>query len=188
MLLKSRPIAFAGMMVALAVIIVTVAGYIDISTLFFLCLAAVLGGIVEYLYGFKYGALFAAASIVLSLILAPQKMYILTYSIMAIYVIVLELYVENESKNLEKNKLRFYWIIKSLVYNALMALGVVIFAVFTGFDTLKGNRFYDILGDNLALKIVALILVIEIVMLLLDFAYVKLRKAVLLRLNRVNID
>ncbi len=185
MLLKSRAVAFAGMATALAVIIVTVAGYIDISTLFLLALASFMGGIVTRYFKVKYGILFLLASVTLSFILAPQKMYVLTYMAMAVYVIVeecIEFKKSNEYKAFGPVK---EWVIKALVYNVSVGVIVLINYYLLGFDMYKFSGAYRVVMSNLAFGIPVMILVLELVMFVFDRAYVYFMRVIDYRISNV---
>jgi hypothetical protein len=172
MLLKSRAVAFAGMATALAVIIVTIAGYIDVSTLFLLALASFIGGIVTRYFKVRYGVLFLLASVTLSFILAPQKMYVLTYLAMTVYVIVeesIDLNKSNEHKTFSPVK---EWIIKALVYNVLLAVIILVNYYLLGLDMYKFSGVYRVVMSNLAFGLPLMILVLELVMVVFDRAYV----------------
>ncbi len=172
MLLKSRAIAFAGMATALAVIIVTLAGYIDVSTLFLLALSSFMGGIVTRYYGVKYGVGFLMASSMLSFILAPQKMYVLTYTCMVIYVIVAECMERRRNDDSVEYNVIVSWIIKALVYNASVAVVIVINYYFFGFDMYEGSRLFKLLSSNLTFGIILLVLCLEFMMVVFDKVYI----------------
>ena len=74
MLLKSKEIAFVGILMAIGVILVTVGGYFEGSTLFFLAAASYLTGIVQRNLSVAAAAAFLAGTTLLSFFLAPQKL------------------------------------------------------------------------------------------------------------------
>ena len=167
MLLKSSDLTFASMMAALAVIIVTVAGYVDVSTIFFMALAAFLGGIVERRTSIKYGIMFVAASGILSFILAPQKMYILTFMVFAIYILLEEYY---ERANVGSKRI-FPIVIKAIAYNVMVILACLICYLIYGLEFLENTKYYDVINDHLLVAIIAFLILNQVFLFIFDRAY-----------------
>lgn len=121
----AKKLATSGLMLALNVILVVLSGIIDTSTLFFLAAAAFIIGIIVREFGLKYGASFFAGSIILSLILAPAKMYCITYAGMAIYILLSEaawkLLVK---KNI--NSKHLFTVIRALIFNVMFIPAIII--------------------------------------------------------------
>lgn len=94
MLLTSRRIAILGLMTAVSVILISLSGIVESNSLFFLVAASMIVGIgLRITHIYLGGGLFAA-SLILSLILAPNKFYCLTYSFLSIYLIGTEVMFE----------------------------------------------------------------------------------------------
>lgn len=75
---------------ALAVVLIILSGILDFNTLFFLAAAAFFIGIMIREYGLLHGAAFFAGCLILGFLLAPQKLYCITYAMMGIYVLAAE--------------------------------------------------------------------------------------------------
>ena len=91
MLLNARKMVFAGMTLAVSCILLILGGVIETSTMFFLAAGAFCIGIVIREFGLKAGAAFLAASLLLGLLIAPNKLYVLTYGLMELYLFLREL-------------------------------------------------------------------------------------------------
>ncbi len=167
MLLKSSDLTFASMMAAIAVIIVTVAGYVDVSTIFFMALAAFLGGIVERRTSVKYGIMFAFASGILSFILAPQKMYILTFIVFSVYILSEEYF---ERANVDSKRI-IPIVIKAVTYNIMVILACVLCYLIYGFDFLKNTKFYGVISEHFLIAIIAFLILNQVFLFIFDRAY-----------------
>ena len=75
--LKSKQVAWCGVIMAIAVILQICAGVIETSSFFLLALASFLAGCVERKFDIKTAAVFCSGAVVLGVILAPQKLYVL---------------------------------------------------------------------------------------------------------------
>lgn len=83
----AKKTAVSGLLMALAVLLIILSGIFDFNTLFFLALAAFLVGIIIREYGLGWGTGFLIGSAILGFLLAPQKLYCITYVMMAVYVL-----------------------------------------------------------------------------------------------------
>jgi len=117
---KSKRIAVLGLLLAIAVIMIVLSGTIETSTLFFLAGASFCVGIAIREYGLQMGIAFLIASVILGLLLAPNKIYCITYSIMALYILLSEMVWAwvSKSQNL-KQPLRVFSILKYVIFNIL---------------------------------------------------------------------
>ena len=132
---SARKIAFLGLMLAFTIILIILSGVFEFNTLFLLCGASFFVGIAINEVGFVLGSGFYVASILLGLILAPNKLYVLTYSMLGFYVVVIEgvwrklVYLQDEKK-----RYILFSILKLVVFN-IMYLPMIIFfpkLIFTG--------------------------------------------------------
>ena len=87
---KSRKIALLGLLLAINQIFIILAAVLDISSLSFLAVAALVIGIAVLESGLRDGAIFFTASCLLGLVLCPQPLYIVSYSGMGLYVLLKE--------------------------------------------------------------------------------------------------
>ena len=88
--LKSKQVAWCGVIMAIAVILQICAGVIETSSFFLLALASFLAGCVERKFDIKTAAVFCSGAVVLGVILAPQKLYCFTYAGFCVYVLAAE--------------------------------------------------------------------------------------------------
>ena len=128
MYLKSKKIAFLGLLTAFIVVLIVLAGVFEFSTFFFLALAAFCVGIAIQEAGVRLGAGVFVASVILGLMLAPNKLYCLTYSALTLYILVIEFTVRCIEKRIEDlNKRRSVTIILKFVYFNILYLPILFF-------------------------------------------------------------
>lgn len=163
MFLKSGDTAFAGMMTALAVLGIVLSGILENCSLFLLAAASFLGGVVFRRVSGKAALGFAAASAVLGLILAPDKLYCLTFLVFTVYVFVAEW-----SRKVDK---RAAWVTKAVAYHSLLAVSLMIMQLFTGIDFLLQTEWIQKLKGVPVLLAVILLLAAELIWLIFDKAY-----------------
>ncbi len=111
MLLKSKDIAYLGVLLGLNQLFIILSSVIETNTIIFFAAAALLVGIVIVEFGFKSGILFYVASCILGFFLTFNKVEIITYIIFfGLYSIVK--YVEeikiNNAALLYATKLLFF--------------------------------------------------------------------------------
>lgn len=87
---NAKKTAVSGLLMALSVVLIVLSGILDFSTLFFLAAAAFFVGIIIKEYGLGYGTAFFLGCTVLGFLLASQKLYVLTYVMMSLYVLGIE--------------------------------------------------------------------------------------------------
>ena len=83
---KAKTMAFGGLLLALTVVCMALGSVIETSTLFLLAAASFFVGIVVREFGLKVGAAFYIAAVLLGLITAPNKFYVLTFAAMGLYI------------------------------------------------------------------------------------------------------
>ena len=171
MLLKNREIAFLGIMMAFAVLLQTLGGYLESSTLFFLAAASFLSGIVERNFSLPVSAVFLAGSTLLGFFLAPQKAYIATFFMFSVYVIVAEYFEKKRFLQMENGKAVSEWLIKGIIYHVFLFLTLFLLYQFFGWQELKENKLVAMLWKQKILFIVAAVAGLEAFWLLFDRAY-----------------
>lgn len=121
MYLKSKKIAFLGLLTAMSVVLLVISGVIEFSTLFFLALAAFCVGIAINEVGMSLGSGLFVASLVLGLLLAPNKMYCITYSAFSVYIIAIEGTIRLVEKKIAEfpKRRRIVTALKYVWFNAL---------------------------------------------------------------------
>lgn len=168
MLLKSKDIAFVGILMAIGVILVTVGGYFEGSTLFFLAAASFLAGIVQRNLSVAASAAFLAGTTILSFFLAPQKLYCATFLAFGIYIILAE-YMEKTAA--EKKKRVFAWVLKAILFNTLFAAALFTVQKLFGLEILFGGKAFSFLQDYRLFFWIAVIACAEIFWIIFDRAY-----------------
>lgn len=87
---NTKKLAVSGLLMALAVVLIILSGVLDFNTLFFLAAAAFFVGIIIQEFNLRYGVAFFVGCLLLGFILAPQKLYCITYGMMGVYVLAVE--------------------------------------------------------------------------------------------------
>lgn len=87
---NGKKMAVSGLLMAFSVVMIILSGVLDFNTLFFLAAAAFCVGIIIREYDMRLGAAFYAGSLILGVLLAPQKLYCITYAMMGAYVVLVE--------------------------------------------------------------------------------------------------
>ena len=82
--------AVSGLLMAFDVVLIILSSVLDFNTLFFLAAAAFLIGVIVREYDLRYGLAFFLGCLILGTLLAPQKLYCITYAMMGIYVLGVE--------------------------------------------------------------------------------------------------
>ena len=132
MRLGTKKIAFLGLLLALTVACTILSSVIEISTLFFLAAGAFLVGAAIHETGIGYGIAFYLASVFLSIIVTPNKIYCLTFAMIAGYILIVEwiqlLLQRKALKQLatlqtEQRKShdyrKLFWIVKLVLFNLM---------------------------------------------------------------------
>jgi len=164
MLLKSKDIAFVGILMAIGVILVTIGGYWEGSTLFFLAAASFLTGIVQRNLSVAASAAFLAGTTLLSFFLAPQKLYCATFLAFGIYILLAE-YVEKGKKR------AFVWIFKAMLFHGLFALALFATEKLFGLEILFGGKVFSLLQKYQFFFWIVVIACAEIFWIVFDRAY-----------------
>jgi hypothetical protein len=145
--IKTKKLAFLGLLLALTVLAIVLSSYIEMSTFFFLAAASFLVGVAINETSLSLGIGFYLASVFLSLILAPNKLYCLTFAMIAAYLVIVESIrnqlIKQEMKKLAtlnsvqqkvKNKRLVLWGAKVIVFNMFYIPMLVFFPklIYTG--------------------------------------------------------
>ena len=117
MLLKEKTgrIALLGLFLAINQLLIILAAVLDISSLTFLAGAAMIIGLAIMESGLALGGAFFIASCLLGLILCPNPLYIATYAMMGVYVLIKE-FLEKKCKG--RMPFAALWALKLISFNA----------------------------------------------------------------------
>ncbi len=127
MLLNAKKMAFLGLLLAVTVLLIVLSGVFEFNTLFLLGAASFGVGIAIRESSIRYGFGFYLGAILLGLILAPNKLYCITFAVMGMYLVVAEYSFDRLTgmkQNVDRRKL--YWLIKYITFN-IMYLPLLIF-------------------------------------------------------------
>lgn len=128
----SRKTAIGGMAVALAVLCIVLSGILEFNTLFLLAAASFFPGIVIRESGLAAGAASYVGTVVLGFLLAPNKLYCITFAAMGFYVVGSE-WLFLAVARAERGRRCWLWLGKFVIFNllylpALFAFPRLIFA------------------------------------------------------------
>lgn len=177
MFLNTRRLTVSGALLAISVILIYLGNVIESSTLFLLAAASFCTGIVFREFGSRAAAAFLTANILLGFILSPQKLYMLTFSALALYILFTEiLWGRLCAMADEKKKKRLFSAAKFGVFNAMYLPLIFLFPRWV---------FSPSLADQIgSLLYPALILGGQILVCLFDWAYCHFQDQVWGRIRR----
>ena len=117
---NAKKIAFLGLLLAIAMVLTLIGGYFEPSTLFFMAAAAFCTGIAVRECGLYGGFAFMAAGVLLAFFLAPNKLYIITYGGMSLYIYAREFAFEKiaDSRTM-RHRTAVFWAIRYAVFNIM---------------------------------------------------------------------
>lgn len=123
---KAKKMAFGGLMLALTVICMLLGSVVETNTLFLLAAASFFVGIIIREFGWKTGAAFYLAGVLLGMILAPNKLYVVSYAGMGLYILLIEL-IWNKLGRIpaDINRKALFWTAKYLIFNLMYIPGVL---------------------------------------------------------------
>lgn len=117
---KARQMAVSGLLAAFAVLLIVLGAVIETSTLFLLCGAAYCVGIAIREWGLRYGGAFLIACTFLGMIVAPNKLYCVTFAAMGIYLWLAEVLWEKiAGAETMKNRTAVLWCGKYMIFNLI---------------------------------------------------------------------
>jgi len=117
---KAKRVATAGLLVALSVVFLILSSIIESSSLFFIVAAAFCVGIAIREWGRLWGLGFLIASEALGFLLAPNKIYCITFAAVSIYILLYECLWRwlADSENV-RNRNVWLWVGRYLIFNLL---------------------------------------------------------------------
>ena len=125
-----KKLVYAGLCLAISMALILLEGVFGMSTLFLLSLSGFFAGIVIRESGFKMGVAYIVASLALAFFIAPDKIKIVTYMVVEIYIFaregIWELLAKRTIKDVKKTNL-IYVLSKLIVFNILTVPMVLIF-------------------------------------------------------------
>lgn len=133
MLLNAKKLAFMGLLLAVTVVLIILSGVFEFNTLFLLAAASFGVGIAIRESSLRIGAGFYLAAVLLSIMLAPNKLYIITFVAMGLYIVIIEYAFDKlagirwkHNDTAIRNRSMVYWGLKYLIFN-LMFIPILLF-------------------------------------------------------------
>ena len=113
---KAKKIAFGGILLALTIIFMMLGSIIETGTLFLLAAASFFVGIIWREFGAGSGVAFWGAGVLLGLFIAPNKFYVITYAVMGLYILIVEIVWLKLGRMSDRiNRKALFWIVKYVV-------------------------------------------------------------------------
>ncbi len=117
---KAKAAAFGGLSVALSIVCMSLGSIIESNTLFLLAAASYFVGIMIREFGIRAGAAFYAADVLLGMLIAPNKFYVLSYAAMGLYILLIEIAWQAMARGSHRIQKRWvFWVLKYLIFNVL---------------------------------------------------------------------
>ena len=118
--LKAKRAAFGGLLLAMTVIFMFLGSVIETNTLFLLAAASFFVGVVFREFGQMTGLAFYLSAVLLGFLLAPNKLYVITFAGMGFYIWGREfIWKILERSAGVKRKMQWYRLAKVILFNGL---------------------------------------------------------------------
>lgn len=122
----TKKIAISGLLAAFSAVMLVLSSIIESSTLFFISAASFTVGITIREWGVRFGVGYLVASILINLIIAPNKFYCITYAAMGLYILLTEhLWERIAESGYLSHRMTLLWTGKYLIFNAMFIPAVV---------------------------------------------------------------
>jgi len=145
---------------AITVVLIVLSGALDFNTLFLLAAASFCVGIVFRECGIQIASGFCLASVFLGFLMAPNKLYCITFTAMSFYLLASEFgYDKLQATKNTKNKRTVLWLMKYMIFNIIYIPVIVLIP----------KLFYS--GSINGSFLLVLILIGQVALLIYDMAY-----------------
>ncbi len=125
--LNARKLSFMGLLLSICVVLIILSGVLEFNTLFLLAAASFCVGIAFRESDIRFAFGFYLAAFILGFLLAPNKLYCITFAAMGMYLLILEFSYDQLSAVKNQTRRRnLSWMIKYIVFN-LMYIPAVLF-------------------------------------------------------------
>lgn len=163
--LRSKELAWGGLMMAFCIVLIVLSGVIETSSAFLLAAASFITGLIGRKFNLRISVLFAVGTFILGFFLVPQKLYCFTFAGFSVYVIVAEYFREHDYGKV------ISLIVKGVCYHVLLVAALVMLKYFVGFDIVSGSKWLSSIKDIPALLVLIAIIAAELMWLIFDRAY-----------------
>lgn len=117
---KAKAMAFGGLSVALSIVFMSLGSIIESNTLFLLAAASYFVGIMIREFGTGAGTAFYVANMLLGMLIVPNKFYVLSYGMMGLYILLIEISWRVIAKGSPRvQRYWIFWAVKYLIFNVL---------------------------------------------------------------------
>ena len=122
---NAKIVAMGGLMLAFTEVCISLGSVIESNTLFLLAAASFMVGIMIREAGLRAGGCFCASGVLLGILIAPNKFYVLSYAGMSLYIILRETAWEMIAKDSGKTKgSKRFWLMKLIAFNVIYLTGI----------------------------------------------------------------
>lgn len=144
--ISTRKLAFLGLLSAISVVLIILSGILDFNTVFLLAAASFCVGIAFREGGYRIAAGFYLANILLGLLLAPNKLYCITYAAMGFYLLASEYAYDCMRKGKDsRSRKRLLWIVKYIIFNVIYIPAILFLPQLFYEGTINRNLLYLVL-------------------------------------------
>ncbi len=172
---NTKRLTVSAVLLAVSMEFLYLGNVVESSTLFFLALAAFCTGVAQREYGILWGWRFWIAAMVLGLILLPQRLYMLTFGAMSLYILLTEM-IWKRLCSRGKGSNGLFWVARLVIFNLLyLPLAVGMPGIFLGETLMEraGKLLYP-----------ALVLGGQVFLVLYDRAYVYFQSVIWEKIRR----
>ncbi|RHR32059.1 hypothetical protein DWX43_05270 [Clostridium sp. AF19-22AC] len=124
---NAKKMAFGGLLLALIIVCMVLGSVIESNTLFLLAAASYFVGIFIREAGMRTGGAFYLAAVLLGFMVAPNKLYVVSFAAMGFYILAVEVsycYIGKIKRNVNRKLL--FWAVKYVIFN-LMYIPILFF-------------------------------------------------------------
>ncbi len=158
--IRTKQLAVSGLLAAFSAVLMVLSSVIETNSLFLIAAASFGVGIVVREWGIPYAWAYYVASSLVNVLVAPNKYYCITYSMMGMYILLSEsLWEKIAESGYLSHRMTMLWIGKYLIFN-MMYVPAVLFLQ----DLIFSRRVQE-------LGIVLVILVGQLAVFIYDQAY-----------------
>lgn len=124
---KGKMMAFCGLFLALSVVCMSLGSVMETNTLFLLAAASFFVGIVIREFGMRAGGAFYVADVLLGLLIAPNKFYVLSFAAMGLYIVIIEAAWRMLGRSRTTQRQSIFWTVKYTAFNVMYIPMLVFF-------------------------------------------------------------
>lgn len=169
---NGKRMAFLGLLLALNSFMIILSSVLEFNTLFLLIAAAFTVGIAMRESNIRLGVGFFIASILLWVIIAPNKIYGITYSVLGIYILLREIGWELIDRAKSINHRRVWFLItRLLIFNIIYIPLLIFFPQLLRMGLMVNSTIlpFDVMSP---VTILIFLLIGQIIFFLFDYVYV----------------